>query len=112
MDAGVSGESQVSVRASASMLWSKMNSCRTVGLSRLSVTVVQDLVLMWEKIRLVVVAGPGLREMLPERMRRSLVTMENCLSDKWLVKKIDGLVKKFTGTVSKHLQTDEKGIGW
>ena len=46
MDAGVSGESQVSVKASASMLWSKMNSCRTVGLSRLSVTVVQDLVLM------------------------------------------------------------------
>ena len=46
MDAGVSGESQVLVKASASMLWSKMNSCRTVGLSRLSVTVVHDQVLM------------------------------------------------------------------
>ena len=46
MDVGVSGESQVSVKASASKLWSKMNSCKTVGLSRFSVTVVHDLVLM------------------------------------------------------------------
>ena len=58
------------------------------------------------------VAGPGLREMLPESMRRSRVTMENCLNDKWLVKTVEDLVKKLRGTASKHLQTDEKGMGW
>ena len=72
-----------------------MNSCRTVGLSRLSVTVVQDLVLMWEKKSLVDVAGPGLTETLPESMRRRRVTKENCLSVKWLVETVDGLIKNW-----------------
>ena len=58
------------------------------------------------------VVGPGLREMLPESMRRSLVTMVNCLSDEWLAETVDGLIKKVSGIVSKHLQTDEKGMGW
>ena len=75
-------------------------------------TVVQDLVLMWEKKSLVDVVGPGLRETLPESMRRSRVTKENFLSVKWLVETVDGLIKKTSGIVSKHLQTDEKGMGW
>ena len=58
------------------------------------------------------VVGPGLREMLPESMRRSLVTMENCLNDKWLVETVNGLTKKLSGAVFKHWQTDELGMGW
>ena len=50
--------------------------------------------------------------MLPESMRRSLVILVNCLSDEWLAETVDGLIKKVSGIVSKHLQTDEKGMGW
>ena len=108
----MSGESQVSLSARMSILWSKISSCRTAGLSRLSVTVVHDRVLMWDRISLVGDVGPGLREMLPDSMRRSLAMMESCWRDGRSVEVKESLVKRFTGTLSKHLQTDEKGMGW
>ena len=73
IEGGVSGESQVSERVRMSRLESETKSRRTVGLSRLGVTVVADLMLRWEMLREEGVGGPGLSWMSPESKRRRQV---------------------------------------